>query len=218
MKQPFYHSSIRNLIVVFSTLFNEVQIERGNGEIKAIPLQYTDKEKFIIKIENHDDIESGKIKVEDVLPKMGFQFIGMQYDHSRKTNTVQRLNANAKDNYSYNRVPYNLQFKLYIATRKINDSLKIIEQIVPYFTPEITLKVKDIDGLDIITEIPVILNNPDFMLSNGDANFEERRTVYWELDFTMKAYLYPEIHNYRSLIKREFINFHTLDMGIIEET
>lgn len=220
MKQPFYHNTIRKIIISFGTLFNELQIDRvdsaGVFHTKPVPIKYSTKEKFIARINNIKDIEDDKVKLEETLPRIGFEMTGIQYDSVRKTNTLEKHVSEDRTQFTFNRVPYLINFSMYIATRKIDDSLRIIEQIVPYFTPEITLRIRDIEQLGVETNIPIVLNSPDFAVDSG-GDFNDRRTVAWQLDFTAKAYLYAAIRP-TSLIKKATVDFRNIDNNQLFES
>jgi hypothetical protein len=83
-------------------------------------------------------------------------------------------------------------------TKYSEDALKIVEQIIPFFKPELTSTVRLIDGLEPI-DIPLILNG----VTNEElyeGSYEERRSVLWTLNFTMKCWYFgPE--RKRSVIK-----------------
>lgn len=216
MKTPFYHNTIRKIVVAFGSLFNELQIDRedstGIYDTIPVPLSYSTKEKFIWRINDLQQPNDDTVTVEEILPKMSFELTGMTYDPERKENTIQKMRSEADDNiYMFQRVPYNLDFSLYIATRKIDDSLRIIEQIVPYFTPELTLRIIDVDALQINTNIPITLNNPDFEI-DSQGSFEERRTVFWTLNFTAQCYLYANYRN-DTVIKKATIDIKDLESG-----
>jgi hypothetical protein len=72
------------------------------------------------------------------------------------------------------------------------DGTKIIEQILPYFTPDWTTTVQIIPEMDITLEIPVILDRIS-QEDTYDGSFKERRSLTWTLDFTLKGYLYGPI-------------------------
>lgn len=118
--------------------------------------------------------------------------------------------------YMFNRVPYNFAFTLYLATRKFEDSLKIIEQIVPFFTPDLNITVKDKEDFDISTDIPVILNNTSFTI-DWQGNFETRRTVQWELSFTAEAYLYSNVRE-QTRIKETIVKMSNADFNKVYES
>ena len=71
----------------------------------------------------------------------------MAYDGSRKLNTVTRTvvedpTTPDKRKYQYNPVPYNIEFKVYVYANHSEDASKIVEQILPYFTPDWTTTVQ----------------------------------------------------------------------------
>ena len=68
------------------------------------------------------------------------------------------------------------------------DGMKIVEQILPFFKPEFTPTVQIIDGIDPV-DVPIVLNS----VSKEDVyegSFEERRSLIWTLNFTMKAFFF----------------------------
>jgi len=77
-----------------------------------------------------------------------------------------------------------------ILVKNAEDGTKIVEQILPYFTPEWTASVHLVPDMeDDPWDIPIILND----ISSEDTyegNFETRRAIIWTLNFTMKGYLF----------------------------
>ena len=143
---PFYHSSIRNLVIAFGSLFNDVRIVRQNpdGSTKEeirLPISYGPKEKFLVRAQQASSIDDDQIKSRMTLPRLGFDIVSIAYDNARKRNTLQkRFLVDANNNYkarrTFSEVPYNFEFNLYVMVRNMEDGLQILEQIVPYFTPE----------------------------------------------------------------------------------
>ena len=69
---------------------------------------------------------------------------------------------------------------------------KIIEQILPFFTPDWTTTVHTIPEMAITHDIPVVLNS----VSHEDTyngNFTERQQMVYTLDFTLKGFLYGPV-------------------------
>ena len=87
--------------------------------------------------------------------------------------------------YRYQRVPYTMTLGLAVAARTTEDGLKIIEQILPFFTPEFTVTVRDVVSHDM----PVVLTSVS-QEDQWEGDFTERRFIIWSLDFETKAYLY----------------------------
>jgi hypothetical protein len=194
---PFYYNTLRNTSVAFGNLFNEIYIEQNGVNIK-VPLQYLSKEKFVTRTLYRPELSDESVKVETTLPAMGFELTDIQYDSQRKLNKMNKIQN--EENSMFNRVPYVANFVLYIATRKMDESFRIVEQILPYFTPELIVKVKDKSDFNISSNIPFTLSGTDMeVISDGD--FEERRSILWTLSFNCKIYFYPDIKN-SSVIRR----------------
>ena len=206
----FYHETLRKVVVGFGTLFNEIYIQRKNSSGTVIskgrvPFAYGPKEKFIVRINQDSSISDDGTEVQMTLPRIGFEFTGLAYDAARKLNTLNKFQKVGTDasrtKWQYERVPYNLDFNLYCMVKNTDDGLQIIEQILPYFTPEFNITLKDMyDDLGITTDVPIILNS----VTNEDeyeGNFDTRRVLTWTLTFTAKAFLYSPT-NETGLIKK----------------
>ena len=208
--KKFYYGTIRKIIVAFGALFNDIQFDRegedGVFQTLDVPLRYIPKEKFIRRIHEVAQPNSDEVWVKETLPRMGFEMSAMSYAPERKVNTMERITNKGGDaKFMYNRVPYNLNFSLYIATRKFDDSLRIIEQILPYFTPEFTVKIIDKEDFDITTNIPFVLDAVDYVITDDSSMEDERRSIVWTLQFTAKAYLYAATTE-QTLIKKSIID------------
>ena len=190
----FYHSTLRKYVIIFGTLFNEITLTRtdNNGnrvqDIK-VPLAYGPRDKTIARLEQDPDLDR---EAAIVLPRMSFEMIGLSYATERKLNTVRRNVAvhdvNNKDNYRtmYNPVPYDINFELNIFSRYTEDSTKIIEQIMPFFTPEFTITATLIPDMNWTVDIPVVLEAVTIS-DTYEADYQQRRALIHTLTFTMKA-------------------------------
>jgi hypothetical protein len=200
MFTTFYHGTIKKIVTAFGTLFNNIYVVRTDGtdtkKIK-VPLIYSPKEKFA----NRLSLDVDKTLVQTVLPRMGFSITNMSYDVDRKKNSInKRWTEEIKDNdhifkYRYEDVPYNIDFELYAYSRNIDDGLQIIEQILPFFTPEFTITIKPnvLGNLIERVDVPIILNNitPSEVY---DSKFsDETRVLTWDLQFTAKTFLYGPV-------------------------
>jgi hypothetical protein len=68
-----------------------------------------------------------------------------------------------------------------------------MEKIIPFFTPDYTIKLNLIPTLGIIKDIPIVLNNADYeVVYEGDIH-SDTRMVIWTLNFTLKGYLFGNI-------------------------
>jgi hypothetical protein len=199
----FYWGSIRKIVVAFGSLFSDIHFERTDDTVTPsviqtikVPLAYGPKEKWLIA-RKQNEMPQETDMVEMTLPRMSYEITGFVYDESRKITSTGRtvktiINDNTVLQAQYNPVPYNIGFQLNIMTKTIEDSLMIVEQILPFFTPDYTLTIMDIPELALEKEINMVLNNVQHE-DTWDGNFETRRTITWVLSFTAKAYLYPPI-------------------------
>jgi hypothetical protein len=200
----FYHKQIRNTVIAFGTIFNNINIKRldssGNPlQNIRIPLSYSPKEKFIARLEQNTDLTGDDSTVAITLPRMAFDISGYAYDASRKLNKNQKINqvtTNAdttKLNTQYMPVPYDVSFELNVFTATSDDGLQIVEQILPYFQPDYTVTmIIDKDYMDTKRDIPFILESVDYEDSYQGALTDRRRIIY-TLKFTAKVYLYGPI-------------------------
>ena len=102
-------------------------------------------------------------------------------------------------------VPYDVNFQLSIMVKNAEDGTQILEQILPFFTPEWTNTVQLIDDMDIKLDIPLVLVSVSSD-DTYDGDFETRRALIWTLDFTMKCYFFGPTKT-KKLIKLANVNF-----------
>lgn len=187
-KAPFYYRTLRNTTIAFGNLFNEIYIMSEGKQIR-VPLLYLPKEKFVNRLENRPELADEKPKIENTLPAMGFEMLDVAYDPERKTNKMNKIRGNG--NMMFNRTSYTADFSLYVGARKMDEGFQIVEQILPYFTPELIVKIKDQPDYNISSNIPFVLNSTGMEVI-ADGDFEERRSILWTLNFTAKVYFYPD--------------------------
>ena len=215
----FYHKQIRNTVIAFGTIFNNINIKRldssGNPlqNIK-VPLSYSPKEKFIARLDQQQDLTGDDSSVAITLPRMAFDIVGYSYDSSRKLNKNQRIgkvttNADtSKLNTQYSPVPYNVSFELNVFTATSDDGLQIIEQILPYFQPDYTVTmIQDSTYMDTKRDIPFVLESVNYDDSYTGTLTSLRRITY-SLSFTAKIYLYGPIST-TAIIKKVSADLYT---------
>jgi hypothetical protein len=209
----FYFSTIRKYVTLFGTLFNDIHITRTDANnntvaLIKVPLAYAPKEKVLARVDADPNIDR---QTAIILPRMSFEMLDMRYDTSRKLNTIGRTvkkdpDSTSKLKYQYNPVPYNISFRLYVYVKNAEDGTKIIEQILPFFTPDWTTTVQLIPEMGINMDIPVVLDNINIE-DSYEGNFEKRRALIWTLDFTLKGYIYGPVKK-SGVIKFANTNFY----------
>ena len=199
----FYHESLRKIIIAFGTIFNNIHIHRkdSNGNViqsLKVPLAYSPKEKFIARLDQQPDLVQDR-RVAVTLPRMGFEISGLSYDPSRKLNRmgqIKKVRASSTDgkimNKQFNPVPYNISMNLYSFTSSAEGGLQIVEQILPFFQPDYTVTIRAIPGMNIVRDVPIILNSVNYE-DTYSGDFTTRRAVVYTLGFTAKTYLYGPV-------------------------
>jgi len=198
MFEYFYNEIFRSVIIGFGSLFNGIEIQHKNSaddtvSIIKVPLAYGPTQKFLARMQQEADLNR---PVQITLPRMSFEFIGLQYDPGRKSTQTQTIinqtpdGANLKRNYMP--VPYNMKFQLSIITKLNDDMLQIIEQILPYFQPAYNLSINFLGNLKEKRDIPIQLDGIS-MEDDYEGNFDTRRALIYTLDFTAKVYLFGPV-------------------------
>lgn len=219
--KTFYHSSVRNITAAFGSLFTNVVVQRIKEDntvdnVIRVPLAYASGDKTI-KLLQQQDIQrrENRLDVKISLPRMSFDLTSMNYDSARKTPSVNYLMygstgvGNKSMERLFNPVPYNIEYSLNIFTKYVDDSLQIIEQILPYFTPQYTLTLNDIPSLGITRDVPIYITS----ISKDDTYegaVEEDRILQWTLTFIANAWIYPPVSD-SNIIKKAYTNLFDFD-------
>lgn len=194
--QTWSHGTIRKYVVLFGTLFNDIYINRENSagetiQTLRIPLSYGPKEKFLARVNMDTGLDQ---PTAITLPRMSFEIVTMNYAPERKLNTINKKHKtyttdSGQQSYQYSPVPYDFTFQLSVMVKNAEDGTKIIEQILPYFTPEWTATVNLVPDIDGTYDVPIILN--DITTEDTyEGDFTIRRALIHTLTFTIKGYLF----------------------------
>ena len=274
----FYNKNIRNIVILFGTLFNDITVKRltSTGVIQSqfkVPIGYGPAEKYLTRLEQGPILDDKEI-VGITLPRMSFEITTMNYDPTRKLQTMRKIRevkplgnldnitiatggsgytsaptvtitaapsggtnatatatitngvvtaitlTNAGAGYKvrpnvtisggggtkatavanldantttlltgYSPVPYNFDMDLSIMVKNSDDGAQILEQILPYFTPEFHVTLNEMSTLGIKRDIPVIFNSMATE-DSYEGDFLVRRALIHTLSFTVKGYLY----------------------------
>lgn len=198
----FYNGLTKKYIALFGTIFNKMKIERNDpatGEKiqeMIVPISYGPYQKFLARITQDPNLDR---KTLITLPRMSFEIVSMQYDAPRKIPSLKKIRSNTTESdFVYAPSPYNIEFSLSIMTAYAEDGTQIIEQILPFFKPDYVQSVYLIDGIDPI-DVAIILNSVQSE-DIYDGEFETRRSLLWNLNFTMYAQYFGPIRE-KSIIK-----------------
>ena len=193
----YYHEIIRKTIIAFGTLFNDIHIRHqdnaGNdiSDIK-VPLAYGPSQKFLARITQQSELNK---PIQITLPRMSFEMTSIAYDPTRKTSLVQTFKTcddGSKAKKVFMPVPYNIGFELNVLSKLNDDSLQIVEQILPYFQPHFNLTIDLVESIGEKRDIPIILDAVSFQ-DDYEGNFDTRRALIHTFKFTAKTYLFGPI-------------------------
>lgn len=193
---PFYHGITRKMVISVGGLFNNINIRTfdKDGKTQKIvkcPIAYANKEKYIVRLQQDPGLSED---IQIMLPRMSFEIVGFDYDSERQHSKVKKIlsNQDGRSTYSYAPVPYNISFNLYTFTKTQEDNLQIMEQIIPYFTPDFGLSIKVMKNPDVTQDCQLILNdvNTD---DQYDGGFEDRRYIITTYSLTLKMFYYGPV-------------------------
>ena len=209
----FYHQTSRKMVVAFGSLFNTIEVRRTDSsdavtEVIKIPLSYGPKDKMLVRISQDPSLNPN---VALTVPRMGFELTSMTYDGARKLNTMGR---NVKKGTTglkkqYNPVPYNWDFSLYVFVKNAEDGTQILEQILPFFTPDFTVTMTLVSGMTVKMDIPLVLNSVTSE-DSYEGDFATRRSIIWTLSFIMKGFLYPSVTDNAKVITSSTVDTHLM--------
>ena len=178
----------------FGNLFNDITMVRYNPDLTEserflVPIAYASKESYVMRLE--EDLNLDK-KVQMTLPRLSFEMTGLAYDTSRKQNTNIKNFASTPSGVKaqYNPVPYNFDFNLYLYVRNIEDGTQVLEHIIPYFTPDYTIKLNMVPEMGVIKEVPIVLNSCTSDITYEGNREKDPRMIVWTLNFTVKGYIF----------------------------
>ena len=211
--KKYYFGSSRKYIALFGSLFNDIIIDRVDNsdntlQTLKVPLSYGPKDRYLARIKENPDLQR---QINQILPRMSFEIKSIEYDPTRKLNSVGKNRKSAVDtaspvSYQFNPVPYNFNIDLAILARNPDDGLRILEQILPFFKPEWTTQINLIPEMNIHMDIPIVLKSVQYE-DTFVANFNDRQAIIWDLNFVLKGYLYGPVSS-AGIIKEVDVNFY----------
>ena len=209
-----YHEIIRKTVIGFGTLFNNIELRRTKGnktEVMKVPLAYGPKQKFLARLRQVGDLTT-QDQAQITLPRVSFEIGGISYDPTRKLSPISAIRntkADGNEAKSFMPVPYNINFELAILAKNQDDSLQILEQILPYFQPSFNLTMNLVPDLGEKRDYPVTLTSVDYS-DEYEGDYDTRRTLVYTLQFVAKTYLYGPVNDATGeVIKKVQVDYST---------
>ena len=209
----FYHEIMRKTVIAFGTVFNDINVRHQDSSGKDIsnikvPIAYGPRQKFLARLQQQPDLNKA---VQITLPRMSFEMTSIDYDSTRKAGVTQTFKAQDGKKFKkvFMPVPYNLGFELNVMTKTQDDSLQIVEQILPFFQPGFTLTIDLAKQIGEKRDIPLILQNISFT-DDYEGNYETRRALIYTFTFTAKTYMFgPIADSTDGLIRKVQLDYYS---------
>ena len=212
----YYNGNLKKIVAVFGTLFNDISIaKKVNGKmtgVQRVPISYGPKQKFLARLASAQMEEYGDVAIK--LPRMSFEITSLSYDSASKLNRLNNKlypvdgDVNSKTKI-YQSTPYRMGIQLNILAHHQDDACQVLEQILPFFTPDYTVAVKDLEGPGSITDVPFTLTGTSIQ-DDYEGDFgNSRRTIIYSLDFDIKFKFMGIQSGASKVIKIVDVNFHS---------
>lgn len=193
----YYNRVIKRYYTVFGALFSNIKVKRyktdGTEEQEIhVPVFHAEKQRFLAR---YDEKNHKSPKMNKILPRMGFQMVNFEYDHTRATsqrNTICFTHPTTEVTTQVPApVPYNFFFELNLLVQYMDDGLQILEQILPYFQPNLSVPIIEVPEMDIKRDINIVLDSVDPEFEVYDELFNDKRNLAYTMRFKLEGYIYP---------------------------
>ena len=195
MFTTFNNHQLRRFILAFGSFFDSIYVTREDAsnviqQTLLVPIDYGPKERWLTRLITDPDFLQG---VGQVVPRLAFEMTGIAYDGSRHIQSMNQFRFQSSQSGKMARtwagVPYTLNFELSALVKFQADGFQITEQILPYFTPDLTFTIQTLPGASIVDTVPLTLNSVTHT-DNYEGDFEKRRVIIWTYGFSMKVFFY----------------------------
>lgn len=219
---PFYYSTMRKVHLALGALLNGIVVVKQNangtnlGQV-TVDVTQSGKDPWYTRLVADPDLNLG---VNLQMPAIAYEMTGIQYDPSRKITSYMKnyvvQHGNTAQSYAA-AFPYNMNFEVNIAVRDMDDGFQILEQILPFFTPEYVVAIKYLTSTGtqtpsyVIDEVPFVLENVSFE-NDYQGTAGTTRAILWTLHITSKVLFFgptPEI----GVIKEVIVNLRNPESG-----
>lgn len=199
-----HRNIIRKSVISFMTLFDKMYIEKyrtsGDSKLFRVPIQFANREKWMQNIQtkvsfagDHDGSTNGaRFELDMIFPRISVNIMSINYDPVRKVGKSNKLLAcepcslnDLKQSSTFAPAPWNIELEMAIISKNMDDGLQIIEQIIPFFQPSLSVNIKYLEGFKS-DSVPVILDSVT-PTHDEDLDGDTERNFIWILTFRMKA-------------------------------
>jgi hypothetical protein len=201
------------LITAFGELFTGIRINKQlsdetRDQVIEVPIGYGPKNKWLGLLNEDRDRANN---VEMILPRLSYEITSYAYDPSRKVgpqghNIVGTIGTNRAK--VFNPVPYDITISLYSLAKTQDESLQILEQIVPYFAPFMIISLEMLPEFNIVKDIPITLTGVS-VVDRYEGDMNDFRTVEQTFTFNAKIDMFGPINQNNKIIKETIVDITT---------
>lgn len=195
----FYNETIASYSAAFAQLFSNIEVsipENGTEKRLRLPLHFAPTSLFLEQRKIKPTIESNKALMANGL--------ALSYDISeielgseeRQRNLHQKLYSfkNGSSYTTFAPVAYNFGFVLTLKSKKLDRALQVVEQILPYFSSPVAIKLKSannpfLDGKSLSVTLQSTSRDVDIETTYGEG---EHMFIYTFM-FSMTGWLFKKI-------------------------
>lgn len=206
------YNQTRKVMTAFMDFFSNMTIQKYKTDpisgiiphkFVRVPIQWASTEKWLQVLRSQtgrkgfspDVLERNPVEMQWQLPRMSVNLTNMSYDpmrHLIKTNQISdyltKDDLTGKTKQVFAPVPYTLDVDLGIIARNIDECLQIVEQILPFFSPSLSVDVKLFDDKPS-ESIPFILSSVSPDITDEIMETDERIFTF-NLTFNIKMNYY----------------------------
>jgi len=208
MNQYWYQGTIKNITTAVLDIFNDVRVcsyDSSGSPInyKRVPITFGPVEKFHQDRTENNYVDASNTQHGDryILqkPRVAVTMTAMVYNGRRATGANQwrywTREGNPVDSSlssiisDYQPTPYDIQFSVSVKSDTFDYTAQILEQILPFFNPNLSLRVREFDILNIERDLIVDMDGVNLEMSDelGDS---DSRYCNASMNFTVRAWLY----------------------------
>lgn len=195
----FYHQLMKKYSLVLGAVFSDIDVVRYTStgaedhRIK-VGVTHSNKEKWVRRIYEDPELLS---KSGITLPRIGYSLVSMQYSPTRKLSSKLRFIIRTPGNSLVANkvmmpVPYDFIYSATIVAKTQEDLYQILEQITPFFTPDLNFTMKGIQNPELKFDVPINLVGVQID-DEYDGELDDRRILMAELTFVVKGYLFGPV-------------------------
>ena len=204
----YYHHSIEQVISAFGAFFSDMRVKKFNADGTTaqeihVPIAYGPRNKWLERITAQPDPATGP-NVETTMPRLAYEITDYRYDSTRKVGYKGYYTKGVLPNEQYtkvfNPVPYTLNIQLVSFCKDNNTSYQILEQVLPYFSPNVNMSVLMLPEFNLFKDINLTLNSVQTE-DTYEGSPDQNRVVMNTFEFNAKIDLFGPVLNKAGIIK-----------------